>query len=190
MRSSPYSIWAVVAVVFVSGLIIGLRYLALQESRNLPLNSNHPAPDVPIAGHQKSLGEGRIGTNSSSGNLHVLSAQTQQSSHTSSLTVSQEQKEAILSRLSQAACSYQATSLPLIEPYLYSADQSLRDAAVNAVMTLGDASGGAVLRKAASADTTPAEAADLLQKAAYLELPPASLPIRARPPVMKRTNGG
>ena len=84
-------------------------------------------------------------------------------------------KEKILSDLNRYACTYQASSLPQIEPYLYSKDKDLREAALNDIVILGDAAGAPILRKAADQSQDTAEAAELLNKANYLELPSGSL---------------
>lgn len=94
------------------------------------------------------------------------------------------QKEAICSRLIEYASSYEATSLPLIAPYLTSNDREIRDAAVNAIVVLGDASGGAILRNAAASIKDPREAAAMLDQADYVELP--RVPIQAMPKLNKK----
>jgi hypothetical protein len=83
----------------------------------------------------------------------------------------QEQKDAKIAQLLEYATSYEATSLPLIEPSLYSSDAEIRAAALDAVVVLGAREGGAILRKAATATQDPKEAAELLAKADYVELP-------------------
>jgi len=84
-------------------------------------------------------------------------------------------KEKILTDLNRAACTYDASSLPKIEPYLYSKDKDLREAALNNIVTLGDAAGAPILRKAAKQSEDPMETAELLSKANYLELPSGTL---------------
>ena len=73
------------------------------------------------------------------------------------------------------ATSYDATSLHLIEPSLYSEDPKIRAAALNAVVVLGANEGGAVLRKAADKTKDPKEAVKLLENADWLELPPVDI---------------
>lgn len=73
------------------------------------------------------------------------------------------------------ATSYEATSLPLIEPSLYSEDPKIRAAALNAVVVLGANEGGAVLRRAAAAAKDQKEALELLEKAEWVELPPVDI---------------
>ena len=85
------------------------------------------------------------------------------------------EKEVVLADLNRAACTYEASSLPKIEPYLYSKDKELREAALNDIVILGDAAGAPLLRKAAEQSQDPNEAAELMNKANYLELPSGSL---------------
>ena len=88
-----------------------------------------------------------------------------------STNLSPEQKELKVAQLLKYATSYDPTTLPLIEPSLYSTDSEVRGAALNAVVILGAQEGGVILRKAAAASKDPNEASELLAKADYLELP-------------------
>jgi hypothetical protein len=81
----------------------------------------------------------------------------------------------ILSLLEEASFTYDPASLKDIRPYLSSSDPIVRQAALDAVVTLGDRAGAEVLREAAKKARDASEAADLRAKADYLELPPASL---------------
>lgn len=84
-------------------------------------------------------------------------------------------KPQILEHIQDAAISYSAEDLPKIQPFLTHSDPEVRAAAVEGVITLGDAAGGPLLRKAAEVAPSQAEA-DAMRKAAdYVELPSASL---------------
>ncbi len=74
-----------------------------------------------------------------------------------------------------AAITYDAKSLPLIEPFLTDPDRLVRDAAVQGMIANGDASAASYLRAAAAKTKDPREAAAMLDAADYVELPPASL---------------
>lgn len=89
--------------------------------------------------------------------------------------VTPAEKELVLTDMNRAACTYEASSLPKIVPYLYSKDKELREAALNNIVTLGDAAGAPLLRKAAEQSQDPNEAAALMNMADYLELPSGSL---------------
>lgn len=80
-----------------------------------------------------------------------------------------------------AAITYDAKSLPLIEPYLSDPDRLIRDAAVQGMIANGDASAATYLRAAATKTPDPREAAAMLDAADYVELPSASL-LRKNPP--------
>ena len=79
-----------------------------------------------------------------------------------------------------AAITYDAKSLPLIEPFLSDPDRLVRDAAVQGMIANGDASAANYLRAAAAKTPDPREAAAMLDAADYVELPSASL-IRKQP---------
>jgi hypothetical protein len=84
-------------------------------------------------------------------------------------------REEILEEINDAAVTYDPADLPRIEPYLLHPDKETRQAAMNGMVTLGDASAGALLRNAASRAPTPQEAVRLLEAADYVELPSATL---------------
>jgi hypothetical protein len=84
-------------------------------------------------------------------------------------------REEILEEINDAAVTYDPADLPRIEPYLLHPDEEIRQAAMNGMVTLGDASAGALLRKAAALAPTPQEAVRLLEAADYVELPSATL---------------
>ena len=93
-----------------------------------------------------------------------------------------EQKEALeknrkaaLEIMDDAATSYDAAELPKIQPYLVNPDPQLREAAMNAMIVLGDASAGAMMREAAKSMSSPEEAVKLLKSADYVELPSADI---------------
>lgn len=88
---------------------------------------------------------------------------------------STEARKEILEEINDAAVTYDPADLPRIEPYLLHPDEEIRKAAINGMITLGDASAGALLRKAASLASTPQEAVRLLEAADYVELPSATL---------------
>jgi len=100
--------------------------------------------------------------------------------------VTEEQKFAQLDNLQEAAITYSPAAIPLIEPSLYSSDREIREAAADAMVALGETAGAAVLRKAAAKARDPREAAALLERAEYLELPPGRLLLREK----KSTTGG
>ncbi len=81
----------------------------------------------------------------------------------------------ILEAIHEASISYDAKELPKIQPYLIHPDVEVRTAALEGVLTLGDAAGSPLLRQAASTLKDPREAVKYLDAADYLELPSGSL---------------
>lgn len=83
--------------------------------------------------------------------------------------------DAAMEKIHDAATTYDPAQLAVIRPYLVSADPELRAAAVDAMIVLGDASAGAMLREAAARMSTDEEAKAMMEAADYVELPPANL---------------
>lgn len=81
----------------------------------------------------------------------------------------------ILEAIHEASISYDAKELPKIQPHLIHPDPEVRAAALDGVLTLGDAAGVPLLRQAASTLKDPREAVKYLEAADYLELPSGSL---------------
>jgi hypothetical protein len=89
-------------------------------------------------------------------------------------------KEAAIEMIQDAATTYDPAQLAVIRPYLTSVDPELRAAAVDAMIVLGDASAGAMLRLAAAGNPSGEEAAAMMKAADYVELPPANLKMLAQ----------
>jgi hypothetical protein len=84
-----------------------------------------------------------------------------------------EQARAVaIEKMQEASTSYDAAQLPVIQPYLVSPDPKLRAAAVDAMVVLGDASAGAMIREAAKSMTSLDEVKKMEKAADYVELPP------------------
>ena len=81
-------------------------------------------------------------------------------------------RDAAIGKMQEASTSYDPAELPVIRPYLNSQDPELRAAAVDAMIVLGDASAGPMLREAAKTMDSPEEAKKMQQAADYVELPP------------------
>ena len=84
-------------------------------------------------------------------------------------------REAAIEKMDEASTSYDPAKLPVIQPFLESEDPLLRDAAVDAMVVLGDASAGPMLRAAAKKLDSDLEAQKMREAAEYIELPPANL---------------
>jgi hypothetical protein len=78
-----------------------------------------------------------------------------------------------LQTIEQASISYDPAQLPAIRPYLYHPAKEVREAALQGIVNLGDASGARLLRDAANIAASTEEKLELLKMAEYLELPPA-----------------
>lgn len=83
-------------------------------------------------------------------------------------------REAIIEKIQDAATSYDPRELSVIRPHLVSDDPEIRDAAVNAMIVLGDASAGPMLREAAKKVSSAEESKKMVAAADYVELPSAS----------------
>jgi hypothetical protein len=82
-------------------------------------------------------------------------------------------RETILATLETAYTSYRPESLPAIAPYLQHRDREIRSAAREAVVQLGAPEGATLLRQSSLRLQDPREAAEFLDAADFLELPPA-----------------
>ncbi len=87
-------------------------------------------------------------------------------------TVQAASRQEIIQQLQGAAVTYDPAQLTVIQPYLVDADPTLRSAAVNAMMVMGETSAAPMLRNAAKLLASSDEAKMYERKAAYLELPP------------------
>jgi hypothetical protein len=87
----------------------------------------------------------------------------------------EKRRELAIEKMHEASISYDAAELPVIQPYLESPDPQLRAAAVDAMVVLGDASAGPMLRDAAKKLKSEEEAKKMEKAADYIELPPASV---------------
>lgn len=99
----------------------------------------------------------------------------QTASVVSASTQTNKSVDEILRHLQESAFTYDAKALEDIQPYLCAKDPIIRQAALDAVVTLGDSKGADILRTAAKTMDDSAEIAELHDKADYLELPPISL---------------
>ena len=84
------------------------------------------------------------------------------------------EREAAIEKMDEASTSYDPAELPIIQPYLESSDPELREAAIDAMINLGDASAGPMLREAAQKLDSDIEAKKMMDAADYVELPSAN----------------
>jgi hypothetical protein len=84
-------------------------------------------------------------------------------------------KAATIEKIHEASTTYDAAYLPVIKPYLIDSDPEIRENAVNAMIVLGDASAGKMLREAAIQMKTAEDVKMMLEAAEFVELPPADL---------------
>lgn len=92
--------------------------------------------------------------------------------------------EPLLEQIHDASVTYDPRELIKIQPFLTHPNAEIRKAAVDGMITLGDASAGSMLREASKSAPTPQEAVAMLEAADYVELPSARLIDRKakRPP--------
>jgi hypothetical protein len=88
--------------------------------------------------------------------------------------------DAAVSTLQELSATYDAKSLPKMEPFLYSDEPAIREAALNAIVNLGDEAGAEILRRAARSMVDPKEELEALEKAAFLRLPPGKFEFRKK----------
>ena len=101
--------------------------------------------------------------------------------------LSEEQRADIAKKIEEASVMYDAKALPLIEPYLLHPDPEVRTAALNGMITLGEAGAAPLLREAAKKAATPKEAVAMGEAADYLELPSGTFVPKERTAAGTRT---
>jgi hypothetical protein len=84
-----------------------------------------------------------------------------------------ESHQEALEQMHEASITYDKAQLKVIQPYLTHPDAELRSAAINAMVVLGDASAGPLLREASKNASSPREAVAMEEAADYVELPSA-----------------
>ncbi len=94
--------------------------------------------------------------------------------------VAHESVEQILGEIHDASITYDPHELSKIGPYLRHENPSVRAAAVDGMIVLGDASAGVMLREAAKVTTSSQEVIAMLQAADYVELPSATDVLRIK----------
>jgi hypothetical protein len=99
------------------------------------------------------------------------------SSPLSSIATPANPTEVVLERIDDAIVMYEPEAVGIIAPYLSSRDPDIRDAAIEGLKQLGEPSGATLLRKAARAAKTSRERAELLEAAAFIELPPLEVEV-------------
>lgn len=88
-----------------------------------------------------------------------------------------ESHQEALERMHEASITYDRAQLKIIQPYLTHPDAELRSAAINAMVVLGDASAGPMLREASKTAPSPREAVAMEEAADYVELPSADFKV-------------
>ncbi len=135
------------------------------------------APRAPEAARHAAAGPAKVAAASTSGTPDSPQHSPAAGSGAGSPVASDPEaaKEAILENIHDAATAYDASALPLIEPYLAHTDPEIRAAAVDGLVALGETGGAALLRDAARKLADPREAVTYLDAAEYLELPPITM---------------
>jgi hypothetical protein len=88
-----------------------------------------------------------------------------------------ESHQEALEQMHEASITYDKAQLKVIQPYLTHPDADLRSAAINAMVVLGDASAGPLLREASKNAPSPKEAVAMEEAADYVELPSADFKV-------------
>lgn len=157
-----------VAICLIAVVIVVLK---VSSNRAADGNDSGGVPIAPLAGNaKKSNPEPRVSESVSTGG-NPQDAATPQIESDEVVKI----REQALEKIHDASVSYDAAELPVIRPYLLSSDPVLRAAAVDAMIVLGDASAGPMLREAARSLESQEEAKQMLKAADYVELPPANI---------------
>lgn len=161
-RTSVFLAAAVLATTFAAGYL--LRGGAGQQA---------PNPATPTVSARTRTQGGAAGQPASAAPPTGATA-GRSTARTPAPALSETERNKLLDELNAAATTYDAAQLTTIEPFLKHGDAEVRAAAIDAVLTLGDASGAAILRAAAK-QAEPKDAEAMLKAAAYLDLPPVRM---------------
>jgi hypothetical protein len=108
-------------------------------------------------------------------------------SQASSTPLLSKQEEA-LAFLHDTSVTYDPAELPKIQPYLLSPDAEVQQAAVDAMVVLGDAAAAPMLREASRQTMDTDMVMEMLKAADYLELPP--MDVKKMAVLLKNTASG
>lgn len=156
------------AICLIAAVIVALK---VSSNRAADGNDSGGVPIAPLSGNAKKSNPEPQASASDSAAGHPQDAATQQIDSAEAEKI----REQALEKIQDASVSYDAAELPVIRPYLLSSDPVLRAAAVDAMIVLGDASAGPMLREAAKSIESQEEAKQMLKAADYVELPPANI---------------
>jgi HEAT repeat protein len=81
-------------------------------------------------------------------------------------------KAAVYAQIHEAMVTYSPEGVKALEPMLADAEPEIREAAINAIIQIGEKSGADALRRAARKTKLPRERMRMLEAADFIELPP------------------
>lgn len=151
--------WGIATLAFVAAVMLSVRLLKSEQPRDQQSSQAHakPAKSHLTAHHSK----GEIKTQ----------APVSQASSTPLLS----KKDEALAFLHDTSVTYDPAELPKIQPYLLSPDAEVQQAAVDAMVVLGDAAAAPMLREVSRQTMDTDMVMEMLKAADYLELPPADV---------------
>jgi hypothetical protein len=163
MQNRQY--FAIISLAFL--IFAGLLYLFLQPASKI--KQEKPSQGVPANVTSNALA--KSSSQVSFQPAEVIQKSSEPIQALPSSTPSPSEKDQIINKVRDASTTYDAASLPIIEPYLYSPDPEVRGEAVNAIVNLGDKAGAALLRKYAEKESNLERKLEILKLADWLELP-------------------
>ncbi len=151
--------WGIAALVLIGAVTLSVRLLESEQWVDQKLSQAHAKPAKSHATAHHSNGEIRIQAPASQANSTPLLS---------------KQDEA-LAFLHDTSVTYDPAELPKIQPYLLSPDVEVQQAAVDAMVVLGDAAAAPMLREASRQTMDTDMVIEMLKAADYLELPPVDV---------------
>jgi hypothetical protein len=180
MFSRPPVIIAGAVLLLIAAIFVWLATPSAEVAHNLQSQKTKEVKSLPPQKSQQQASERKIDGSGNGINERTVGSKTSvQASKVvdgiESKPHSESERDRIVEQVREAAITYDPASLPVIAPYLNSPDLELRREAVDAVVTLGDAAGAPLLRTQAAKETDQFRKRELLDLAAWLELPPAQI---------------
>ena len=143
------AIFILLAAIFPVDIAENPSSQKIQEEKTLP----RPESGLPLGAHTfPGSGSGAMNPVPES---KTLSQAVNSPAKVESKPLAESEYDHIVKQVRAAAITYDPASLSLISPYLNSPDLELREEAVNAVVTLGDAAGAPLLRSQAEKEIDP-----------------------------------
>jgi hypothetical protein len=127
----------------------------------------HASPEVAYA----ELEAGSVSIVESTGAARAELPPTLREAMRADTTQNEAAREVLLEAIDDATVTYDVQGLVTLGPMLSHPDPEIREAAIEGIVQLGETAGAQVLREAAGKSRNPREVEQMIEAAAFLEIP-------------------